>query len=137
MPLLGRIIKRGLQLRNKIARQRNAPMEYQEKVLLRLLQEAKDTEFGRAYNFARILKTKDPIKWFRERVPVHDYDSIYDKWWHKMTAGKANVCWPGQVKYFALSSGTTGAASKYIPVSKQMIKAVTVSYTHLRAHETS
>ena len=61
---------------------------------------------------------------FKNNVPIHDYNKIYTDWWHKARAGELNVTWPGKVKYFALSSGTSEAASKAIPVTKAMIKSI-------------
>src|SRR5690606_34309303 len=48
----------------------------------------------------------------------------YRDWWYRVIAGEEDVCWPGQVKYFALSSGTSEASSKQIPVTKAMSKAI-------------
>jgi hypothetical protein len=45
-------------------------------------------------------------------------------WWARAEAGEPNVTWPGKIKFFALSSGTSGAPSKHIPVTKDMIRAV-------------
>ena len=49
---------------------------------------------------------------------------MYGEWWSKSKAGRSNVCWPGTVKYFALSSGTSEASSKYLPVTREMKKAI-------------
>jgi hypothetical protein len=49
---------------------------------------------------------------------------MYDQWWHKCQEGIADVSWPGKVKYFALSSGTSESASKHIPVTQDMIKSI-------------
>ncbi|MBT29973.1 MAG: GH3 auxin-responsive promoter [Thalassobius sp.] len=55
---------------------------------------------------------------------MFDYNKMYDTWWNKTLAGKESVTWPGKVKYFALTSGTSGAASKRIPITYQMLKAI-------------
>ena len=57
-------------------------------------------------------------------VPIFDYDKMYNEWWHLAQEGRSNVSWPGKIKYFALSSGTSGAASKHIPISKDMVKSI-------------
>ena len=57
-------------------------------------------------------------------MPIYDYDKIYEEWWIELLKGKKNVTWPGKVKYFALSSGTSGATSKYIPITKEMVQAI-------------
>lgn len=64
------------------------------------------------------------IEEFQKRVPVHDYNSIFKKWWYRSLNGEPYVAWPGKVKYFALSSGTSEASSKYIPVTNDMLKSI-------------
>ena len=96
----------------------------QEKQLSRLLQKAENTAFGEHYNFSKILKSENIIQSFREAVPVHDYSSIYKKWWYRSLNGESFVSWPGKVKYFALSSGTSEASSKYIPVTDNMLRSI-------------
>jgi hypothetical protein len=49
---------------------------------------------------------------------------MHSRWWKSYDEGRSNITWPGKIKYFALSSGTSEAASKYIPVSGDMIKAM-------------
>ena len=56
-------------------------------------------------------------------MPVHNYSQMREKWWYRCLNGEADVTWPGKVKYFALSSGTSDAASKHIPVTRDMIRA--------------
>jgi hypothetical protein len=123
-PFLGRLIKRGIQLRNKINPGNISASELQLKTLQELLQHAEQTAFGGQYGFRRILGSSRPMRTFREVVPVHDYNALHDQWWHRALAGEQDVCWPGKVKYFALSSGTSGAPSKYIPVTDDMMRAM-------------
>ncbi len=92
-----------------------SPKRQQVKVLKKLLKKARFTEFGQAFRFDEILLSKDVIKTFQERVPTYDYSKINQDWWHKTLEGKPDVCWPGKIKYFALSSGTSEAASKHTP----------------------
>jgi hypothetical protein len=61
-------------------------------------------------------------KQFQERVPVYNYNKIYNEWWHKSLEGELDICWPGKIKFFALSSGTSESASKYIPVTNDLLK---------------
>ncbi len=124
MPIVGSVIKRTFQVRKKIKFKRGSSLQYQTRVLKKLLRHAKDTQFGQHYAFAKILKSKNIITAFKENVPVHDYNMIYSKWWHLSQKGRKDVCWPGRIKYFALSSGTSDAATKYIPVSKDMLKSI-------------
>lgn len=94
----------------------------QLKVLKKLLRKARFTEFGQQYRFDEILMSKHPGKKFQEIVPVYNYNTIYKQWWYKTLEGKPNVCWPGKIKYYALSSGTSEAASKFIPVTNDLLK---------------
>jgi hypothetical protein len=93
------------------------PAEIQQRSLLGLLRRAESTDFGRCYGFGAMAGAADPAADFRQQVPIHDYGRLFEHWWSRTLAGEANVCWPGQVKYFALSSGTSEAASKYIPIT--------------------
>jgi hypothetical protein len=95
----------------------------QLRVLKRLLKKARFTEFGQQYNFDKILLAQDIAKEFQKAVPVHDYNKIYDGWWKKTLDGIPDVTWPGKIKFYALSSGTSEAASKYIPVTKEMLRS--------------
>ncbi|MBK8309699.1 MAG: GH3 auxin-responsive promoter family protein [Chitinophagaceae bacterium] len=106
----------------------NDPRRQQIKVLKKLLKKARFTEFGQRYRFDDALLSKHPGKKFQELVPVHDYNKIYEEWWKKTLDGVADVAWPGKIKYYALSSGTSDAASKYIPVTKELLRSNTVNY---------
>ena len=99
-----------------------SPKRQQIKVLKKLLKKARFTEFGQAFRFDEILLSKDVIKKFQERVPTYDYTKINKEWWHKTLEGKSDVCWPGKIKYFALSSGTSEAASKYLPITNDLMR---------------
>jgi hypothetical protein len=106
----------------------NDPRRQQIKVLKKLLKKARFTEFGQQYRFDEILLNRHPAKRFQELVPVHDYNKIYEDWWKKTLEGVPDVTWPGKIKYYALSSGTSEAASKYIPVTRDMLRSNTVNY---------
>lgn len=114
-----------------IARAFNIPMRdprsQQIKVLKKLLKKARFTQFGQEYHFDDILLSKHPGKKFQQLVPTYTYDKIYKAWWYKTLEGIPDVCWPGVIKYFALSSGTSEAASKYIPVTKELIRSNTIT----------
>ncbi|MBI1341668.1 MAG: GH3 auxin-responsive promoter [Terrimonas sp.] len=106
----------------------NDPRRQQLKVLKKLLKKARFTEFGQEYRFDDILLSRHPGKKFQELVPVHDYNKIYDKWWHRTLDGVPDVAWPGKIKYYALSSGTSESASKYIPITNELLRSNTVNY---------
>jgi len=106
----------------------NNPQRQQLRVLKKLLKKARFTELGQEYRFDEILFSRNPAKQFQKLVPVHDYNKIYDRWWKKTLEGVPDVAWPGKIKYYALSSGTSDAASKYIPVTKEMLRSNTINY---------
>lgn len=105
-------------------RQEHISAAKQEKVLIKLLTNASYTEIGRKYGFANSLKHDSIVESFKSSVPIYDYETIYNEWWSRSLQGASNVSWQGNVKYFALSSGTSGAPSKYIPITKEMQKSI-------------
>lgn len=122
--MLGRLIKRGIQLRNRINPSNVSASELQLKTLQSLLLHAEATAFGQHYSFGRILASSRPMRVYRDTVPMHDYNAMHDQWWHRALGQEADVCWPGKVNYFALSSGTSGAPSKHIPITEEMMRAM-------------
>ncbi|MEP6512499.1 MAG: GH3 auxin-responsive promoter family protein [Parafilimonas sp.] len=94
----------------------------QLRVLKKLLGRSRFTEFGQKFRFDEILMSRHPGKKFQELVPIYNYSTLYKEWWHKTLEGKPDVCWPGKIKYYALSSGTSEAASKFIPVTNDLLK---------------
>lgn len=123
MNIIGNFIKGVINVTDKITGDDN-PVEQQNEVLKKLLEAAKDTSFGKAYDFKSILEKEDRAASFRKRVPYFDYNEINDQWWHQLHEDQSNVTWPGHPDYFALSSGTTGKTSKRIPVTNAMIDAI-------------
>jgi hypothetical protein len=107
---------------------RNSPQRQQLRVLKKLLKKATFTQFGQQFRFDEILLSENPAAKFQQLVPVHDYNKIYNNWWKKTLDGTPDVTWPGKIKYYALSSGTSEAASKYIPVTKDMLRSNTINY---------
>lgn len=125
MAILGNLIARSLKLRKKFNLPVATPQQYQRHALRQLLERGQYTAFGKHYGFGEILsKEIDFAKVFRERVPLHTYNDMHSAWWHRCQNGEENVTWPGKVKYFALSSGTSESASKHIPVTQDMIKSI-------------
>jgi hypothetical protein len=100
----------------------NSPERQQLKVLRKLMNKARFTEFGQAFHFDDILLSDNPYEEYRKRVPLFDYNTIYKDWWHRTLEGIPDVCWPGKIKYFALSSGTSEASSKYIPITNDLMR---------------
>jgi hypothetical protein len=128
MPILGSIIKKAYELRSIPIDQKKKkqidPYQTQLKELKKLLKKAQFTSFGEHFEFDRILRSKDIIRTFQEKVPIYDYNSMFRKWWYRSLNGEAFVSWPGRVKYFALTSGTSEASSKHVPVTGDMIRAI-------------
>lgn len=129
MAIIGTLLKKGIKLRENLQQEYSSPYDLQKEELKELMITASGTEFGKYYNFDSILphfrkSGKAFYNAFKEQVPIHDYNKIYKDWWHLALKGAKNICWPGRVKYFALSSGTSEAASKHIPVTKEMTKAI-------------
>jgi GH3 auxin-responsive promoter len=129
MAILGTLLKKGIKLRENLEQEYSSPFELQKRELQELLIIASQTEFGKYYDFPKILghfrrRPKEFYNVFKASVPLHDYNKIYKDWWQLARKGAKNICWPGRVKYFALSSGTSEASSKYIPVTKDMTKAI-------------
>lgn len=126
MEILGTLIKQTLTFRKNIrkVRRKTSGAKRQRKTLLKLLTKARYTQFGEAFEFDSILLATNPEKMFQKMVPIYDYDKIYKDWWNKTTKDETDVCWPGKIKYFALSSGTSGAPSKQIPVSSSMLRSM-------------
>ena len=60
---------------------------------------------------------------FQKEVPIVDYDEFYDKWLKYSVLGDKDNTWRGRIKYYALSSGTTGSPSKRIPITMEMIRS--------------
>ncbi len=106
----------------------NDPRRQQTRVLKKLLKKARFTEFGQEYRFDEILLSRHPGKKFQELVPTYDYNKIYSQWWYKTLEGVPDVAWPGKIKYYALSSGTSEAASKYIPITSELLRSNTINY---------
>ena len=99
-----------------------SPRSAQLRVLKKLLKRARYTSFGQKNNFDEILASRHIGKKFQELVPSYNYNKIYKEWWHLTLEGQTDICWPGKINYFALSSGTSEAASKYIPVTNDLLR---------------
>ncbi|NCE71835.1 GH3 auxin-responsive promoter family protein [Odoribacter sp. Z80] len=96
---------------------KNNPVKVQRNTLQELLAKAANTEYGRKYHFDTILTAEQ----YRERLPVIHYEEISNDI-HRMMEGENNILWPEEVKWFAKSSGTTNAKSKFIPVSPTILE---------------
>lgn len=93
------------------------PNEVQEELLHNLIATAEHTVFGKKYDFGSITNYRT----FAERVPVSTYEEL-EPYIEQARRGEQNVLWPTPIKYFAKSSGTTNAKSKFIPVSAEALE---------------
>lgn len=93
------------------------PHEVQRDELMNLLQTAKKTEVGKQYGFADIQQYED----FADRVPVRTYEEIAPMI-ERSRRGEQNIFWPTPIKWYAKSSGTTNAKSKFIPISDESLE---------------
>ncbi|MRR23174.1 hypothetical protein EG830_09370, partial [bacterium] len=101
---------------------RKYPAETQQEVLSRLISMGKDTEWGRGHGYASV-STHDQ---FCTNVPLQSYEDMVP-WVERLRTGEKNVLWPGEVKWFAKSSGTTSTKSKFIPITRESLEG-----THYR-----
>ena len=93
------------------------PHVIQADMLENLLFSASETEIGTRYQFDEIRNYQQ----FKERLPICDYEDVKNDI-HRMMHGTPDILWPGKVRWFAKSSGTTNDKSKFIPVSRQNLK---------------
>jgi hypothetical protein len=91
--------------------------DVQERTLLRLVNTARGTRFGRDHGFATLRSVRD----FQRRVPLRTYDAFWRDYWKPSFPVVSDGTWPGIVPYFALSSGTTTGETKYIPCTEPMV----------------
>jgi len=94
------------------------PYDTQKAQLSFLVNRAKNTDFGQTHDFLKIHSYSD----FKEKVPLNDYESLFP-YIKRMMEGEKDVLWPGKVKWFAKSSGTTSAKSKFIPVTEEALES--------------
>ncbi|MFQ5972519.1 MAG: GH3 auxin-responsive promoter family protein [Alphaproteobacteria bacterium] len=105
--------------RRRRALERQDPVATQERELLRLVRRAAGTRFGRDHDFPRIASVAD----FQARVPLRRYEDFWDQYWRRPFPRLDNVSWPGVVPYFAVTSGTTTGRTRYIPCTREMVRA--------------
>ncbi len=92
--------------------------------LRNLLTQAQGTVFGKERGFAKLLPldNKDLIAAYRKAVPVADWYAFRTHIARMREGGEPDVLWPGLVRDFAQTSGTT-AGDKFIPVSERMLRS--------------
>ena len=96
---------------------RTQPIDLQHKMLKLNLRTAQDTQYGKNFRFDEITTYED----YRNRVPIVSYEEFQPEI-EKARRGEADVFWPGKISWFAKSSGTTNAKSKFIPITKESLE---------------
>lgn len=118
MPLLNSVIKWiNVKRIYQIQLYREHPIEIQNETLFSLINSAKNTEWGKSHDFENISTLKD----FQMAMPLQEYNDI-KPFVERLRAGEKNLLWPGEVKWFAKSSGTTSDKSKFIPVTNEALE---------------
>ena len=97
----------------------NEGEEMQHEILQYLVKRGKDTEYGRKYLFSTINNYND----FAQNIPLNTYEELKG-YIDRMRHGERNILWPGQVKWYAKSSGTTNDKSKFIPITHEGLQNV-------------
>lgn len=93
------------------------PVDIQNEVLFSNLFSAEETEYGKLYDFRSISNYQD----FSNRVPLIAYED-FEPYIERARKGEKDIFWPGQIRQFAKSSGTTNAKSKFIPISDESLE---------------
>ncbi len=93
------------------------PVETQQETLYRLLAKAATTEWGKKYDYSSIRSISE----YQSRLPVQTYEDIVP-YVERLKKGELNLLWPGEIKWFAKSSGTTASKSKFIPMSREALE---------------
>lgn len=101
----------------RIANFKAFPMEVQATIFDDLLQKGTTTHYGQKHQFGKLSTVRD----FQEAVPISTYENLYP-YIERSLKGEENVLWPSAIEWFSVSSGTTNARSKYIPVSQESLE---------------
>ena len=109
-------LRAGLRM-TELARQ--DPATAQRHVLTALLHRARNTRFGQKYDFDSLRS----VSAYQARVPLRRYETFWEDWWQPCFPRLRGSTWHGRIPYLALSSGTSGGPTKYIPVSMAAIRA--------------
>lgn len=102
---------------NQIGHLRNFPAEVQDETFRFLLRRASSTEWGMKHGYSSI----SSVRQFQERVAVQTYDELIP-WIERLGKGEPDLLWPGRIKWFAKSSGTTSSRSKFIPITDEALE---------------
>ena len=95
------------------------PVSTQEKLLLGMIRKSEGTKFGRDHNFSSIGNVND----YQRAVDLRTYEDFWLEYWKSSFPRLEQCSWPDTIPYFALTSGTTTGTTKYIPFTKEMMRA--------------
>lgn len=101
----------------RLAREDAAAVQRQS--LMRLVRRAAATRFGRDHGFDRIRDLRD----FQRAVPLRRYENFWSAYWQPQFPVLDDCSWPGRLPFFAATSGTSTGATKFIPVTWEMVRA--------------
>jgi hypothetical protein len=104
------------QMKFRLRRKKSGAVAAQEKIFRELTTAFAHTQLWRGKG----LEAGTDYKTFRERVPAQSYEEL-DPYIERMKRGEADLLWPGQCSYYAVSSGTTAGRTKYLPITEPMI----------------
>ena len=90
----------------------------QRRQLHRLLHRARKTRFGCEHGF----ETISTVETFQRQVPLRRYEALWEDYWKTDFPVLQNATWPGRIRYFAKTSGTSSGTSKYIPVTEAILR---------------
>jgi len=102
---------------NQIELFKQYPFETQQETLYQLLAKAASTEWGKKYDYSSITSIKE----YQSRFPVQTYEELIP-YVERLQKGETNLLWPGEIRWFAKSSGTTSTKSKFIPMSIEALE---------------
>lgn len=136
-----RLVNRAFQVHAKARMHRLAtidPVREQERTIRRLSAFARETRFGRDHRLGSVRS----VEGFQRRVPIRTYEEMWADYLRVRYPVFDNLAWPGRIPYLALTSGTTQGATKYIPVSREMVRsnrkaAQTVTAAHMMSRPDS
>jgi hypothetical protein len=118
MPFIPSVIKWiNTRRRSQIELFRKYPAEAQQEVLKRLLAHGRHTVWGKEHGYSSVTTQEQ----FAGSVPLQSYEELMP-WVERLRAGEKDLLWPGEVKWFAKSSGTTSAKSKFIPITEESLE---------------
>ena len=117
---------------------RHDPVAVQRETLRRLVRRAATTRFGQDHGFARIRDIRE----FQTAVPLRRYEDFWSSYWQAAFPNLVDCSWPGRIPFFAATSGTSTGATKYIPVTYDMLRsnrraALDLLVHHLRGRPAS